>query len=355
MKKALALVLALTMIMSLCMTGCGKKEESAPDPAPEAGQEAAPSGHTTLTDTIDPKNFSIGCSMITGTFYIFGSALADVINNKMDGYSATPEATDGSASNVQMVETGELLVGLTSTLTAYQGYQGVGFAEKAGTKYQNQRALFPTHSSYWQCITTPDTGIKVFSDFEGKNVDVTAPGGTPEVAFSEFFDALDVTPKTIVNSTFANSVDALKDNRIDNAVAVTGIPYSSIYDFASSNDMVLVDFTQEEVDTIVEKYPFYVPYTIPANTYPGQTKDVKSFEFWNVCIGAKNLDEEFVYNLLDAVYANTDVFKTAYANSRVEMEAIVNAGIPLHTGAVQWYLDHGVEIPANLIPEEYVA
>lgn len=336
MKKALSILMAAMMVCSICLftsTNVAVAEE---------------------LERKDVKNLSIATSMITGTFYIMATPLAQLINS-MDGYSATPEASDGSASNVQMIESEEVYMAITSSLTAYQGYEGLGFAEKMNTRYTNQRALFMTHSSYWQCITTPNTGITNFSDFEGKSIDVTAPGGTPYVAFYDFMDALNVKPKNIVNSTFAASVDALKDRRIDNAVAVTGVPYSSIYDFASSNDMVMVDFTQEQVDAICEKYPYYAPATIPAGTYPGQDNEVKSFEFWNECICSKYLTDEFVYNLLDLVYANVDMFTNAYAGAKVDMNSIIYANIPLHSGAVRWYTEHGVNIPENLIPSEYNA
>lgn len=344
MKRTISLLLVLCILL-FTITGCDSSENVSTNGGQSSSQLQG-------FETKDIKDFSIATSMITGTFYILATPLAELINN-MEGYSATPEASDGSASNVQMIENEEVYLAITSALTAYQGYNGTGFAEKLGTKYTSQRALFMTHSSYWQNITTPESGIQYFSDFEGKTIDVTAPGGTPYVAFYDFMDALDVTPKTIVNSSFAASVDALKDGRIDNAVAVTGIPYSSIYDYATSYDMVMQDFTQEEIDAIVEKYPYYVPAVIPAGTYPGQETDINTFEFWNLCIGSKYLTEDFVYNLLDAVFANTDMFTNAYAGADINMEAIVNANIPLHAGAVKWYTEHGVEIPEDMIPEEY--
>lgn len=347
MKRILALVVTLSM-MATMLSGCGGG----------AASSGSPSGGSSSTEqafeTKDIKDISIATSMITGTFYILAAPLAELINS-MDGYSATPEASDGSASNVQMIENEEVYMAITSSLTAYQGYNGIGFAEELGTTYTDQRALFMTHSSYWQNITSPETGIQYFSDFEGKTIDVTAPGGTPFVAFYDFMDALDVTPKTIVNSSFAASVDALKDGRIDNAVAVTGIPYSSIYDYATSYDMVMQDFTQEEMDKIVEKYPYYVPAVIPANTYPGQTTDINTFEFWNMCICSKYLSEDFVYQLLDLVYENVDMFTSAYAGAKIDKADIVNANIPLHAGAVKWYTEHGVEIPESMIPAEYQA
>lgn len=352
MKRILALTLSACILASM-LSGCGQK---APDlsgtAAPPAGSGSGDAGVGQALETKDIKDISIATSMITGTFYILATPLADLINS-MDGYNATPEASDGSAANVQMIENEEVYMAITSALTAYQGYNGLGFAEQVGTTYTAQRALFMTHSSYWQNITTPQTGVKYFSDFEGKSIDVTAPGGTPYVAFYDFMDALGVTPRAIVNSSFAASVDALKDRRIDNAVAVTGIPYSSIYDFATSYDMVMQDFTQEEIDKIVAKYPYYAPAVIPANTYPGQETDIHSFEFWNMCICSKYLTEEFVYQLLELVYDNVDAFTNAYAGAKIEKDAIVNANIPLHAGAVKWYTEHGVDIPESMIPPEY--
>lgn len=128
MKRMLSLVLAASMTMTM-LVGCSdqKAPSSGTTGSNPPAQSAVPG--TPQDGSFEPKdikNFSIATSMITGTFYILATPLADLINS-MDGYTATPEASDGSAANIQMIENEEVYLAITSALTAYQGYNGLGF------------------------------------------------------------------------------------------------------------------------------------------------------------------------------------------------------------------------------------
>ena len=138
MKRTISLLLVLCILL-FTITGCDSSENVSTNGGQSSSQLQG-------FETKDIKDFSIATSMITGTFYILATPLAELINN-MEGYSATPEASDGSASNVQMIENEEVYLAITSALTAYQGYNGTGFAEKLGTKDTGQRAFVMTHSS----------------------------------------------------------------------------------------------------------------------------------------------------------------------------------------------------------------
>lgn len=333
MKRILVISIGIFFMTSIFLSACGKDDSTSAD------------------DSV-PKDFSIGTSIITGTYYILAGPLSQLITDEIEGYTATHEATDGPANNLMLMENDEMYLAITSVLSAYQAFNGLGFAEELEEELVKSRALFMTHNSHFQNVTLKNMDIKTHRDLEGKIVDVTLPGSTPYIALSEFLDALDVTPKQIINSSLARSIDAMKDGRGHNGLAVTGYPMGALQDFTSSHDVVFIDFTKEEIDTILEKYPYYSPAILPANTYKGQTEDINTFQFWNMVVGHKDLPDDFVYELLTKVYDNVELFEEAHASAEIKHESILESLTPLHPGAVKYYEEKGIDIPENLIPPE---
>src|SRR5699024_10893778 len=142
------------------------------------------------------------------------------------------------------------------------------------------------------------------------------------------------------------------DNRGHNGLAVTGYPMGALQDFTSSHDVVFIDFTQEEMDTILEKYPYYSPAILPADTYKGQTEDINTFQFWNMVVGHKDLSDYFCYELFTKVYDNVELFEDAHAAAEINHESILESLTPLHPGAVKYYEENEIDIPDELIPPE---
>src|SRR5690606_37962174 len=60
-----------------------------------------------------PKGITIGAAPTGGTFHVYATAWADIIINQME-VSANVEATSGPTANIQLIEKGEVDVGLVT-------------------------------------------------------------------------------------------------------------------------------------------------------------------------------------------------------------------------------------------------
>lgn len=60
-------------------------------------------------------NLTVATSNLTGTWYIWGGALSKVITEKIPGYTASPQVTDGPLANLQMLENDEIMLTLGNT------------------------------------------------------------------------------------------------------------------------------------------------------------------------------------------------------------------------------------------------
>ena len=71
-----------------------------------------------------------------------------------------------------------------------------------------------------------------------------------------------------------------------------------------------------------------------------------------------SFSQELVYKMWKCMWEDhADIWKTAYvngANNNVPEMTLQAAKTPLHAGTVQYLTELGYEVPAELIPAEYV-
>lgn len=344
MKRTLSLMLSLLMLLVL-LSGCAKIEQNN-DPA--AAESVASDSESTPT-----VELSIPTSNLTGTWYIWGSALSKVISDHVEGYTASPQVTDGPLADIQMIENDEALLTFGNSAVSYEAWNGVGIASPDGTQYQKQRALFMAYPSYFHNITTAKTGITNISDLEGKVVACSPAGSGPNYAIEYSMNALGITPKEKIYGGVDAAYELLKDNNIANVTLAMGIPVGTVTDFALNYDMRFVEYTDEQLKTVCDTYPFLAPAIIPAGTYNGQDHDVNTVTFGNMVVAHKDMDEELAYEICKASFENVDYFINAHSTGNdMAEENFVNCSIPLHPGAVRYFQEKGYEIPDNLIPPE---
>lgn len=339
MKKVIAFVLVAVMLVAI--VGC-QKIETQNHPNVDSGNSEMP--------TVE---LSIPTSNLTGTWYIWGSALSKVINDYVDGYTASPQVTDGPLADIQMLEDDEALLTLGNTAVSYEAWNGEGIASPDGTKYQKQRALFMAYPSYFHNITTAQTGIKNITDLEGKVVHCAPVGSGPNYSIEYSMNALGIKPKDKIYGGVDAAYELLKDNNIANVVLAMGIPVGTVTDFALNYDMRFIEYTDEQLATVCEAYPFLTPAKIPAGTYKGQDHDVSTVKFGNMIVAHKDMDEELAYQICKASFEHKDYFINAHSSGKdMTEEAFVDCTIPLHPGAIRYFKEKGYEIPDNLIPPE---
>jgi len=297
------------------------------------------------------ESYSIGSSTLGGSFYIMSSALSNLISEKVPGVHATPEATNGPASNLQMIETDQMKIALCSAAVLYEGRHGLSWAD--GREFNRARVLLPTHSSYFEMVTlSPE--IKTIRDLNGKRVHMTMPGGTPDAVMKACIEVLGLEPGDKIYLQTGNAIDLMKDGRLDCVLAVMGLPTAIFMDLASNHDMTVIDMSTEDVGKVVEKYPYFGKGLIPAGTYRGQEKDVNTFVFWNFLVADKSVSEETAYKITKAIFENKTDIDAAMANASKEIlpQNIAHSTAPLHPGAIKYYREIGVDVPEHLIPKD---
>ena len=115
--------------------------------------------------------------------------------------------------------------------------------------------------------------------------------------------------------------------------------------------MKVLDFTDEQLQTVRKAFPIWTRYVIKAGTYPGQEKDINTIAQPNFLAVHPDVPAEDVYKILKNIYENLPFLHNIHkATLAMSLEkAIAGLVVPLHPGAVKFYKEQGIKIPEHLI------
>lgn len=315
MKKMIALLLALVLVLSLA--ACG-------------------GGTTKMT---------MGTGGTSGTYYAYGGVLGQYINNKA-GIEVVVVSTDGSKANIQSIDAGDYQLGTVQSDVLAYAWEGTRSFESEG-KIDSFRVVAGLYAEAVQLITM-NPEIKTVADLKGKSVSIGAPGS------GVYFNAVDVLAaagltENDINAqyqSFSDSTDALKDGKIDAAFIVAGPPTPAITELCTTNNAYLVPIDGEIADKLIADCPFYTAYTIPAGTYAGQDTDVQTVTVKATLIVSADASEDDVYNLTKAIFDNADAIAAENAKgAELSIEnAVSGMAAPFHAGAAKYFAEKGVTV-----------
>ncbi len=326
MRRSLVFLVLLSAIVIL---GCAQEKPAKTTP-------------TATTPTV--YHLTILTGGAAGTYYPIGGAMANIINKYVDGVEATAVTSGASVANARKLGSGEAELALLQNDIAYYAYNGVEMFKDNPIK--NIRGIATLYPEVIQIVTLKDKGIKTIYDLKGKKVAVGAPGSGTAV------DALQILEAAGINESnthfeylnFKEVADALKDGTIDAGFIVAGVPTSAVMELASVRDVYIVEVPDEIYEKLKEKYPFYTQYTIPAGTYKGLDKDVKSVAVMAMLATRDDIPEDVIYNVTKAIFEHTDELVEAHQRAKdITLEtALDGMSIPLHPGAEKFYKEKGL-------------
>lgn len=291
---------------------------------------------------------TMGTGGTSGTYYGYGGVLGQYITNNA-GINVTVVSTDGSKANIQGIAAGNYQLGTVQSDVMSYAWAGTRAFEKEG-KIDSFRTVAGLYAEAVQLVTM-DPSIKSVADLKGKAVSIGAPGS------GVYFNAIDVlTAGGLTEAdikaqyqSFADSTDALKDGKIDAAFIVAGAPTPAITELCSTNDAYLVPIDSEVAEKMMKECPFYTVHTVPANTYKGQTEDVKTVTVKATLIVSTDASEDDVYKLTAAIFDNAEAIKAENGKgAELSLEnATSGMTVPFHKGAAKYFEEKGVKVDAE--------
>ena len=346
MKRIIALMLGVIMLLSLAACGSDSKATEPTKAATEAATETVTEAPTEAAKASTKMTMGTGGS--AGTYYAYGTILGRYMKEKAN-VDVTVVSTDGSKANIQGIQVGDYSLGTVQSDVMSYGWEGTRSFEATG-KVDSFRVIAGLYAEAVQLITM-NPEIKSVADLKGKSVSIGAPSS------GVYFNAVDVLSAAGLTvddikpqyQSFAESTDALKDGKIDAAFIVAGAPTPAISELCATNSAYLVPIDGDVAKAMMEASPFYTVYTIPAGTYNGQTEDVNTVTVKATLIVDANASEEDVYNITKAIFDNAaDIAKEHGKGAELSLEnATSGMTAPFHKGAAKYYAEQGVTVEAQ--------
>lgn len=331
-KKSFLLSLMLLLALSMVLAACGgDKNETEKGGESNGGKDAANK----------PKFISIVTGGTGGTYFPLGGAFAKIIEDET-GITANAETSGASAENMNTLKDGNAEIAFTQTDIASYAKDGKLMFE--GEAVDNVSAIGTLYPETIQIVTTAKSGIKSVEDLKGKKVSVGAPGSGTAANAEQILEIHGLTFDDIKKQdlSFDESTNGIQDGAIDAAFVTAGTPTGAVEGLSATEDVVIVPITQDKIDALIEKYPYYIKEEIPAGTY--KLKDaVTSVAVQAMLVVANSLDDETVYEITKAIFENTDQVQHAKAKLIKAENALNGVGIEVHPGAQKYFDEKGIK------------
>ena len=145
----------------------------------------------------------------------------------------------------------------------------------------------------------------------------------------------------------AESVNAIKDGKIDAFFWVGGIPTASVTDLAATPGMKLKLIDHGDLaEKMNAKYGnLYSAGVIKAGSYPGYDVDNKITEVWNIIVTNDKMSNDDAYNIVKTLVEKkadiVAVHKEALSFS-LDNQIQARSPVPFHPGALKYFKEKGV-------------
>jgi TRAP transporter TAXI family solute receptor len=294
-------------------------------------------------------SLSIATGGTGGVYYPLGGGMANVLSKYVPGMQATAEVTGGSVDNLKLIATGKPYIALTMADASQDAYRG---EDKFKGNKVPLRTLMILYPNRMHVVTIEGTGVTKMADLKGKRVSTGSPGSATEVMGFRVIEAAgldkdrDMTRERL---GVAESVNAIKDRKIDAFFWVGGLPTAAVTDLANTPGIKIKMI--DHADTVAamnRKYgQLYIEDAIPKATYRGMESDNRQATVWNILVSHEKLSDQTAYNIVKTIFDKRDdliaVHKEA-ENFRLENQKAAASPIPFHPGAAKYFAERGVKL-----------
>jgi TRAP transporter TAXI family solute receptor len=290
---------------------------------------------------------TLGTASPGGVYYIYGETLAQILTERL-GITVNPLPTQGPVHNVKLVEAGGAQLGMITMGVGLQGWRGAGDWTN-GKTFRNMRALFPMYDTPFQAVVLRRSGITTLAQLENKRVGIGPRAGTGGTYIPAIMKILGLSAESIYGS-FADVVTELFAGRHDAFVTLTGAPMPAIQAAEEKEPVSFLSLSPEQIDAIRKAMPEFSTSKIAAGAYRSLDKDYTTLGVYNFAVARSDLPEDLVYQLVKAVFENQSRLLKSHptAGETIPQNADKNTSLPFHPGAVRYYREIGIAIPASL-------
>lgn len=280
-------------------------------------------------------------------FYPYGGGIAKVLTEHLPNTEVTAEVTAASVDNLKFIKQGTSDLAFSMADVAADAAAGRdAFKDFGPIPVRLLAVLYP---SYTHLVTLANSGITKVADLRGRVVSTGAPGAGTTVLAERILTAAGLDPTKDIrahNLGVAQSVDALKDGKVDAFFWNGGLPTASILDLVNTQGITARIVPLDDVlPALHRKYgeSLYYRTIIPAATYR-MPADVPVVAVANLLVVSESMPDALAHDITKILFEQQPTLATIHPQAR-ELSvdsALTGASIPFHPGAIRYYQERGV-------------
>ena len=292
-------------------------------------------------------NIAIATGGTGGVYYPLGGGMANVLSKHVPGMQASARVTGGSVDNLKLIGSQQSEVALVMVDAALDALKGEDKFKGSPVAVRTLMVLYPNRM---HVVSVEGTGVSKMADLKGKRVSTGSPGSATEVMAFRVIEAAGLDKDKDMKRErlgVAESVNAIKDGKIDAFFWVGGVPTASVTDLAATPGvkMKLIDHA-DLVDKMNAKYgKLYSAGTIKGGIYPGYDKDNKNTEVWNIIVTGNKMSDDDAYKIVKTLVEKkadiVAVHKEAESFS-LDNQIQERSPVPFHPGALKYFKEQGI-------------
>jgi TRAP transporter TAXI family solute receptor len=240
--------------------------------------------------------------------------------------------TEGGSSITSLhdLRRGTIDFSMPTSDVAYLAYSGQ--LEEMPEGFDQLRGMAVLTLNAVHLVAGGHTSVRTIRDLRGLKVSLGPPGSAIAPIAEQLLRANGISLNDVDSSRLPNPefVERLRRRQIDAAFSTFAPPNAGVTTAAQSGAH-LVDIAGPAIEELRTRYPYLKRTIIPRRTYPNQDEPVHTIGVDQLLVCRADLDEQVVYQLLDAYFA------TRPSTRPPDLERAPATPIPLHPGAARYY------------------
>jgi TRAP transporter TAXI family solute receptor len=309
----------------------------------------------------EERSYILTTATTGGTYYPVGVALATLVKVKLQNkhkIDMSAISSAGSGENVKLLRENQAQFAILQGLFGQWAWTGTGKVAADG-KQEHLRSITMLWQNVEQMVLAKDlvtTGtVDDLAALAGKPFSIGVKNSGTEGSGQTLLGNLGIDYEgfKLVHQGYTPTAEGLQNRTILGANMTGGPPVSAVTQAkaAMGEDLVILDFTDEQMVRANGDGTLWTRYVVPADTYPGQPNAINTVAQPNFLAVRADVDENAVYLVTKTIYENLPFLKNIHAATKAMAleKAISGLPAPLHPGAARYYKEQGIELPAHLI------
>ncbi len=299
----------------------------------------------------------IATGMPGGTYHHVGLGMASLWTTKLRdaGIRVSAAMSEGSMENIEAIRIADADLILVENIFCSMAVNGTGLFK--GNPVPELRSITALWPDILHLLVRADK-IKTggVQDLEGLTMATGLPDSGNRYITEMLLRSLKAGRLKVRLRPMSNfaAAEALRKGLVDGIDFIGGVPIPLVASLFHEGKPRLgfLEISDAQMEAVRDEgWKNLFRATIPAGSYFGQEKSVNTLGHTNILAVTASLNPDVVYALTKTLYENLDYLVRVHpACKSISLErAVEGLSVPLHKGALRYYMERKIKIPEHLI------